>query len=418
MYKEEHLQAFWYKQAAELKKLHTHCGQAVELLNIGDFNYNQGPDFLNARIKIGEVEWAGHVELHVRTSDWLKHHHQQDTNYQNIILHVVWINDVNHFSLSPILELSKFVSIQQLDNCEYSATRYYLNCSSMAKTVINVSHAPLLQELGFKRLIYRKEMVLKLFHYYKLDYASALWRLIFRCFGRTTNADAFENLYTTTPIHVVRLYAFDPFMLEALLMGQANLITNVYKDAYATDLQKCYIVLKKRHDLKPINTNMKWLRMRPRNFPTIRIAQLAAFYHRHLSLVNELLEITDLEDIDKLFDIVVHPYWKRHFMLDQDSPEQEKVIGNGLRHQIVLHAFVPFLLAYGRHQEMNVYVDRAMDWVFKLIPEQNSLMQSFYDVGFKAANIFDTQALHELYLQHCLQKNCNNCTRGSQLFIS
>jgi hypothetical protein len=155
--------------------------------------------------------------------------------------------------------------------------------------------------------------------------------------------------------------------------------------------------------------------MRPRNFPTIRIAQLAAFYHRHLSLVNELLEITDLRDIDKLFDIVVHPYWKRHFLLDKDSPEVEKVIGNGLRQQIVLHAFVPFLLAYGRHQELNVYVNRAMNWVFKLNPEQNALMQTFYAVGFKAANIYDTQALYELYLQYCLQKNCKNCTRGSQL---
>lgn len=416
MFTEEHLQRFWYKQARGLQGLQTHCGQNVELVDIGSFNYHQGPDFMNARIKIGDVEWAGHVELHLRTSDWLKHLHQHDANYQNIILHVVWINDTSHYTLSPILELSKFASIQQLDNCELTLPRYHLPCSSKDSININVNKENFLYELGVKRLMYKKEMVLRYFHQSKFDFASVLWRLIFRCFGRITNADAFENLFTSTPIHILRLYAFDPIMIEALLMGQANLITEEHKEGYAANIFTSYNILKHRHGLKPISEKMKWLRMRPRNFPTIRIAQLAAFYHRHISLVHELLEIDDLSIIDKLFDIVIHPYWKRHYLLEKDSIEQEKIIGNGLRQQIILHAFVPFLLAYGKLHDQDVYVHRAMNWVFKLNAEHNVLIQAFNSVGFKSSNMFDTQALHELYLQHCLQKKCESCIRGSKIF--
>lgn len=416
MYTEEHLQAFWYKQAVGLKCLQTHCGQGIEIIDVGIFNYHQGPDFLNARIKIGEVEWAGHVELHLRTSDWLRHQHEHDANYQNIILHVVWVNDTSTFRLSAILELSKFIKIQQLDHCEYTANSYHIECSSQSKTLIQVNENPFFHALGLRRIMYKMDMVLKWFHQYKLDYASVLWRLIFRCFGRLTNADAFENVFTATPIHVLRLYAYDPILLEALLMGQANLIGKGCKDEYAANMNNCYNLLKKRHGLKPINEQMKWLRMRPRNFPTIRIAQLAAFFHAHLSLTHEILKFTDLQDIDRLFEIVIHPYWNSHFMFEKDSVEQEKIIGNGLRQQIILHAFIPFLMAYGKQQDQHMYVDRAMDWLFKLNSEQNALIHSFNSVGFKASSMFNTQALHELYLQYCLQKNCTSCPRGSQIY--
>lgn len=415
MITEAKLQAFWYEQAFGLKGLRTQCGQTVELLDIGLFNYHQGPDFLNARIKIDDVEWAGNVELHLKTSDWQKHQHHDDINFQSIILHVVWVNDNCHFSRSPILELSKFVQIHQLDN-SHCTLRYQLYCTAHDKTPIIVGDDPDLLDLGVKRLIYKKEIILNLFQEYKMDYARVLWLLIFRCFGRTTNADTFENLFKSTPIHVLRLYAFDPVMLEALLMGQANLIPEFNKDEYTKNMFRAYRLLKQRHLLKPITEQMKWLRMRPRNFPTIRIAQLAAFYHRHISLVNELLNLFNFEDIDKLFDVTIQPYWRRHFLFDKESTEQEKIIGNGLRRQIIFHAFLPFLLAYGSFHHQEDIVKRAMGWAYQLQPEQNSLVQLFYALGFKANNILETQALHQLYVQHCLSHSCVNCPRGSQIY--
>lgn len=416
MFSEEHLQSFWYKQALGLTGIKTVCGQSIHLINIGVFNHHQGPDFLQARIKIGDVEWVGDVELHIRTSDWLRHQHHEDANYQQVILHVVWINDSNSFTFSPILELSKFVKIQQLGNYDIIHANYHLHCFTQPNTLINISDYVFFSELGRKRMMDRKVMVLKMFKQAKLDFAFVLTRLVFRCFGRTTNADAFESLFLSIPIHLLRLYAFDQKMLEALLMGQANLLKDSFADDYAVKMNDLYLVLKTRHDLQPIRDQIKWLRMRPRNFPTIRIAQLSAFYHCHYALVQELIYIKELKDVDMLFEISLHSYWKNHFQFDECSSEQEKIIGSGFRQQIILHAFVPFLLAYGTLNEQAVIVERAMHWVSLLKPEQNTLVERFSSMGFKAKTIFETQALHELYLKYCLQKKCILCPRGSHLY--
>ena len=321
MIREEHLQRYWRDHAEALTGLKTVCEQALSIWEVGNFNFNQGPDFIDARIKVGTVEWAGNVELHIRTSDWIRHAHQDDENYHNIILHVVWINDHDDYQLSPLLELSNFVNIKDLMNRDEANTMYQFPCSSEFKFNLVIAEHKALHDLGMERLMRRKEEVLDLFEVHKHDYASVLWRLIFRSFGRSTNADSFEKLFLSIPIHVMRLYAYDKDLIESLLMGQSYLLQNDFKDDYPRSLYKNYQILSQRHGLIPINEKMKFLRMRPRNFPTVRLAQLAAFFHQHMSLFNTLLHIEEIKDLVQLFNIMPHPYWRNHFLFDKASVE-------------------------------------------------------------------------------------------------
>jgi len=393
----------------------TTCGQALLIIEPGQYNAHQGPDFTNARIKVGDVSWAGNIELHLRTSDWVRHAHHLDVNYQNIILHVVWVNDVANYTLSPLLELSKFIAVEQLQQDEDYSSSYHLPCNLNQRTPIQIAAHKDLQQLGIERLLFRKEQVSQMFHLHKLDYSSVLWRLIFRSFGRSTNADAFETLFLSIPIHVFRLYAFDVQLIEALMMGQSNLLDKQIIDDYPQTLLKQYVILKHRHGLHPIAVKMKFLRMRPRNFPTIRLAQLAAFFHRNISIVKQLLTIEDWKEIDDLFDIAPHPYWHTHFLFDRNSIHLYKEIGQTVRQQTIVNAFIPFLMAYAEINNISSCKEKALRWLEELRPEQDALIRMYAEIGFKAHAILDTQSLHELYQRYCLHKKCSSCVRGKIL---
>jgi hypothetical protein len=415
MIREEHLQQYWRNHAEGLTSLKTVCGQVLSICDVGNFNYDQGPDFVDARIKVGAVEWAGNVELHIRTSDWTKHAHQHDENYHTIILHVVWINDYDEYHISPILELSKFVCIEDLMIRDEVNILYQFPCSSNYKFTIVVDEHKALHDLGIERLMRRKEEVMHLFRVHKYDYSSVLWRLIFRSFGRSTNADSFEKLFLSIPIHVLRLYAFDQHSIESLLFGQSSLLQNDFKDEYPRALYKNYQVLSQRHGLNPINEKMKFLRMRPRNFPTIRLAQLAVFFHQHMSLFNSLLHIEEIKDLVKIFNITPHSYWHNHFVFEKASIEQVKEVGYSIRQQIILNAFIPLLMGYGQTHCDFSSVQKAKQWLTALKPEDDAMVQSFNSLGFRAKSIIDSQALHELYNRNCITLKCEDCIRGKAI---
>jgi hypothetical protein len=413
MINEAQLQSFWRIKSINLKNIKTTCGQTLVIIEPGQYNAHQGPDFKNARINVDNIEWVGNIELHVRSSDWKKHAHQKDINYKNIILHVVWVNDTADYTLSLLLELSKFIEKEQLLQEVDILSTYHLHCSLRETTPIKVAEHKDLYQLGLERMIQRKEHVEQLFHLHKLDYSSVLWRLIFRSFGRSTNADAFESIFLSIPMHVLRLYAFDLNMIEALIMGQSNLLQHQFMDEYPQKLYKQYVLLKHRHGLDPIDEKLKFLRMRPRNFPTIRLAQLAAFFHRNMSLAHILLSIENLKEINYLFDVTPHLYWHTHFLFDRKSIHQNKEIGNAVRQQILLNAFIPFLLAYAEIHNASNYEEKAMRWLKELRPENDALIRMYSTLGFGVHSILDTQSLHELYLRYCLSKKCSSCLRGN-----
>jgi hypothetical protein len=201
-------------------------------------------------------------------------------------------------------------------------------------------------------------------------------------------------------------------------MGQANLLSGSFVDDYPQNLFNQYQLLKHRHGLRPIHQQMYFLRLRPRNFPTIRLSQLAAFFHHNMALVKQVLSIDDQKEFMQLFDVQHHPYWDNHYFFDRISLTQRKEIGNGMRQQIIINAIIPFLLAYG---EMNFHArstDKALAWINQIKPERDSIIDSFHAVGFQAKTGLHTQALHELYKSHCLQKNCADCVRGKLIGLA
>ena len=415
MFHEYELQQFWLHNAIFLEGLTTINGQPLKVIHPGFLNLHQGPDFTNARIKIGDVVWVGKIEVHVHASDWVKHFHHVDNHYQSIILHVVWKNDLPEFDVSPVLELSRFVDKDSLLNRPDATQASVLHCSVERFIRIGVSDYEELFGLGFKRLSRLKERVLQYLSENKNDFSATLWFLVFRSFGRSTNADYFESLFNSIPIHYLRLYGFESKKIEALFFGQAGLLHDKFEDDYPQQLYQEYLQLKSRHNLKPILGKIKFLRMRPRNFPTIRIAQLSAFYQKHMALVKVLLTVDEIEKVFQLFDVSHHRYWENHFLFDRLSVDQHKEIGYGLRQQIILNAFIPFLMAYGEYHSQYNLVQKAMNWMTKLKPEQNSIISEFSKIGFCSNSMIDTQSLLELYASKCIHNRCSECIRGKLL---
>jgi len=415
MFNELQLQQFWFRKSVSTKGLKTLCGKPLSVIDPGIWNSNQGPDFIFSKIKIGEVEWVGNVEIHIFCSDWFKHKHEDDINYARIILHVVWKNDITNFNSSPVLELSSCIDPFTILNDLQLSKRPILNCSLVDKFELDESAHKAIYTMGEKRIERKKARVLDLFQACGNDFSSVLWLLVFRSFGSVHNAGGFESLFNSIPIHLLRLYGYDTVRLNALLFGQAKLIDQGVYDNYPQSLWNEYLHLQKKFKLVNMTEQMFFLRMRPRNFPTIRLAQLSAFYNKNMSLTSVLLQTNLHTDLFKLFQINLHDYWYDHYLFDRKSSPVEKQVGQTLIHQTILNAFIPFLLAYGQFTGDKNQVQKAKNWLAVLGPEINSLSQTFLKLGFRANSVGDTQGIVELYQSLCLKNLCALCPRGRKI---
>lgn len=415
MFNELQLQQFWFRHSVSIKGLKTICGKPLSVIDPGIWNNNQGPDFIFSKIKIGEVEWVGNVEIHIFCSDWFKHKHEEDINYARIILHVVWKNDITDFVSSPILELSSCIDINSILNDLQLSKHPMLSCSLAGIFDLGESAHKEVYKMGEKRIERKTKRILDLFQACGNDFSSVLWQHVFRSFGGVHNAGAFESLFTSIPIHVLRLYSYDSFKLNALLFGQAKLIDQGLSDNYPKSLWHEYLQLQKKFKLVSIKENMHFLRMRPRNFPSIRLAQLSAFYNKNMSLTSVLLQTELHTDLFKLFQVNHHDYWHEHYLFDRKSSPLEKLLGKSLILQTILNAFIPFLLAYGQFTGNQQQVQKAKNWLTILGPEINSLSKVFLKLGFRASSVHDTQGMVELYHNFCLRQLCGLCPRGSRI---
>ena len=415
MFNELQLQQFWFRHSVSFMDLKTSCGKPLTVIDPGIWNTNQGPDFLFSKIRIGEVEWVGNIEIHIYCSDWFKHKHDVDINYARIILHVVWKNDITDFVSSPVLELSNCIDPFLFFNDLPLSKRTILNCSFSDVIELNESDHKAVYEIGEMRIERKTSRILDQFNLCGNDFSRVLWLLVFRSFGSVHNAGAFESLFKSIPIHLLRLYGYDSFKLNALLFGQAKLIDQGLSDNYPQSLWNEYLQLQKKFKLVSINEQMYFLRMRPRNFPTIRLAQLSAFYNKNMSLTSILLQTNLHTDLYKLFQINHEEYWYEHYVFDRKSSPLIKQVGESLIHQTILNAFIPFLLAYGQYTGDVTQVQKAKKWMSLLGPEINSLSQSFLKLGFRANSVVDTQGMVEIYQNLCLKNLCRLCPRGSMI---
>jgi hypothetical protein len=410
------LQYIWQLQYFNQNELTTGDGESLSILHPGIINTNQGPDFLNAKIKVNNTIWAGSIELHVLSSDWNSHQHSFDKNYANIILHVVWQNDINLQVSFPVLELQSLVSkilLQKFD--ELMNAKSFIACETMISNVTPIIWVAWKERLLVERMQRKAAVILEYLSCNNNHWEETFWWLIARNFGNTVNADSFEKLARSLPIGLLAKHKNQIHQTEALLFGQAGLLEDDFHEAYPKLLQKEYRFFKKKYQLYPRPLPLYFLRMRPSNFPTLRLAQLSMLIHSSVHLFSMVKETILLDDVKKLLAVTANDYWHYHYIFDEVSIFREKNIGKQMIHSVLINTIVPILFAYGHHHGETKYKDRAMLWLEQIAEENNSITNGFVRLGIENRNAFDSQALIQLKNDYCNQKRCLECAVGNKL---
>jgi hypothetical protein len=413
---EKLLQFIWQSQYFDQRHLQTSTGEKISILNKGNFNRDQGPDFLNGRIRIGRTEWAGSIELHVKSSDWTLHQHSQDPMYKNVILHVVWVND-REINLSfPVLELESRVSVLLLENYDrLMQSPAFIPCDKQIAAVPYLHFTSWKQRLLVERLQQKALHIEQLLSETNQHWEEVFWWLLARNFGIKVNADAFERIARTIPIGLLAKHKNQIQQMEALLLGQAAILDKHFTEAYPKMLRKEYEFLRKKYGLKKAHAPLNYLRMRPANFPSIRFAQLAMLIHQSSHLFSVLKEATSISELEKLLTVTANDYWHYHYMPDMPGDYLRKTLGKQMVHNIIINTVVPVLYTYGYIHNNEACKEKALRWMEQLSAEQNIITRGFAGLGITNKTAFDSQALIQLKREYCDQKACLQCSVGNWL---
>jgi len=420
MMKEDLLQYIWKFQYFNSNELVTVHGDKIQIINPGFHNLNQGPDFLEAKIKINETLWAGNIELHVNSSDWNLHGHSSDGNFNNIMLHVVWyhdleIEDVNGNNLAT-LELQSRVSKLLLEKYrQLMDVAESIPCEKQLHKINELTLSSWKQRLVAERLITRSQKILGILKETNQHWEETFWWLIAANFGLKVNAEMFQRIAKTIPVSVLAKHKNNIIQLEALLFGQAGLLKNDFTESYAVMLQKEYRFYQKKYQLKAVDGEMYFLRMRPANFPTIRLAQLAMIIQQSEHLFSKIKETNSILEIKKMFSVSANDFWNYHYSFEHETGYKLKTLGKQMVDNIIINTIVPILFSYGLQNKEEVYKEKAISWLEEISSEKNYITSGFEKIGFANKNAFDSQALLQLRNEYCNNKFCLQCAIGNSL---
>ena len=409
------LQFIWQFQYFNLADLRLVTGEPLQIIFQGHFNTNQGPDFLEAKIRIGETTWAGNIELHLDEEDWVRHEHQHDPNFQNIILHVIW-NTTRHQLLLPTLELNDRVSKLLLHRYEELMFHPgFIPCASAARDVPVIVWQSWKERLLAERLDRRSGIIKEYLLQSNDHWEEVFWWMIARNFGMKVNAEAFEAIARSIPLNLLAKHKNQIHQLESFLFGQAGLLNREFEEDYPFMLRKEYQFYRKKYKLQPINHPIHLLRMRPGNFPTVRLAQLAMLIHHSLHLFSVIKEVENIRDLQSAFLVTANDYWHYHYLFDEACAYKEKKIGEDMFNNIIINTIAPVLFAYGQHYHLIQFRNKAIEWLLQSLPEKNVVTRNWESIGIPNKNAWDSQALIELKKQYCDAKRCLECAVGNQL---
>jgi len=414
---EEFLYYIWQNRLFN-RPLSTTEGLPVEVLFAGERNRDSGPDFLYARIRIDKTEWAGNVEIHLKTSDWFKHRHHFDKAYENVILHVVYEDDGENEKLSmPVLEIKDFFDHHVYENYLWLMNSgHTIPCQPLLERLATLDHFLWLDRLMTDRLMERTKIIITELKDKGVGLNEIFYRKLARSFGFKVNGEPFELLASSLPLTLIQKYADSLFQLEALLFGNSGLLTGTLKDEYLRQLKQEYTFLKQKHHLKTLDPSLwKFMRMRPVNFPTIRIAQFSALIHSLGGQVSKLTEVEKLASLKGLLKVKASSYWNDHYRMQVFSKGKEKVLGEASVNLLLINAVIPFIFIYGKLYGKNDLVDRALAWLEQLPPEKNRITEMYHKLGFPLINAMNSQALLYLKKYYCDNKNCLRCALGNKL---
>ena len=413
---EKLFQYIWQFQYYNNNELRSIEGDILQINHPGYLNTNQGPDFLEANIKVADTTWAGNIELHLKSSDWNTHKHSDDSNYKNIILHVVWEDDVNLGLPFPVLELQNRVSkflLKRYD--ELMNATAFIPCEKSIQQVNMLTWKSWKDRLLAERLQNKAAIIFEQLAANNNHWEETFWWLLANNFGIKVNRDAFEKIARSLPVNILAKHKNQIHQLEALLFGQAGLLENNFADTYPAMLQKEYLFYKAKYKLQPIQASLFFLRMRPANFPSVRLAQLAMLINKSTSLFSVIKESHSLKEIKELLNVTANDYWHYHYLFDEASAFKEKKLGTQMINNILINTIIPIVFAYGLYNQEETYKSKALQWFEEIAPEKNNITNAWAGLGIENKNAFDSQALIQLKNEYCNKKRCLKCAVGNRL---
>jgi Protein of unknown function (DUF2851) len=420
--KEDFLQFIWKNKLFQSDSLWTNEGESVRIENPGRHNTNAGPDFFDARIKIGDTLWAGNIEIHLKASDWNRHGHESDPAYRNTILHVVAVLDMQIYN-----DLGSAIPTLVIKWPEWIAHNYemlikshdWIGCASVLYQVDPFRIRFFLNGLAIERLTQKIESITKVLAETREDWSETFYCMIARCFGLKENAQPFEMVARSLPQSILSHHQDSLFQLEALLFGQAGLLgEELFGDDYYLDLRTEYRFLALKYGLRPIDGYLwKFMRMHPLNFPTLRIAQFASLIFHSRNLFSAVVEASDLHELKNIFTLTASPYWDSHYSFNKPSSYKTKVFGDEVFRLVLINVVVPFFFLYGDNQNKLILKDKALGILEQLPAEKNRWINRWAESGVVASNALESQALLQLQRNYCEPRRCLNCTIGHKLIL-
>jgi hypothetical protein len=413
---EQLLQFIWQHSLYNPTQLYTVDGEIVTIVHPGSLNTNAGPDFLDARVRIDDTLLAGNIELHILTSDWQKHGHSNDAAYNNVILHVVYENDIAEPEAGiPLLILKDHIAISVLNQYEsLSAVATNIPCATQLPTVRDITKeawlSRLLVERWEEKLVSWKELLDESVE----DWRNLLYWRMAANFGFKINAEPFLQLARSLPLNILAKHKDNKVQIEALLFGQSGMLDKEFKDEYPNQLNIEYQYLRTKYKLQPLPAHLwKFLRLRPANFPTIRIAQFADLITRSLHLFSQLIECNDIKQISPLLQAEASEYWRTHYTFDELAEDAvSKKLGKSSIENIIINTVAPIQFLYAQRMGYSGMQERALQLLDTLKPEKNHITDEWAGYKWPSKNASESQAHIQLYNNYCLPKKCLQCAIG------
>ena len=423
---EQLLHYIWKHRILPLHELRTTDGRAVEIIDPGLHNTHSGPDFFNAKLRIDGTMWVGNVEIHERSADWFMHSHDQDPAYNNVVLHVASVIDADVVtadgSRPPQMELHVPPYVMQ-NYRRLLAADHYPPCRETVMQLPRLTIHSWMSALGAERLSDKCAAIEQRVRAAGGSWEQAFFATIARSFGFGVNSEAFEQWAAQLPFMQVAHHRDDPFQVEALFIGSAGLLDTsqmnerqraaATADPYFVRLRNEWEYLAHKFSLTAMQRQTwRFLRLRPQNFPYIRLSQLAQLYcSRHADL-SRIVTCASLSDMREALQTEVSSYWRTHYTFGNESRSNAKHLSSASIDLLIINAIVPMLYAYGRHRKDELLMARANDLLQSLPPEDNTHIRLWQECGITADNAADTQSLIQLHARYCERKDCLRCRFG------
>ena len=421
--KEDFLHYLWRFKKFEVINLKTTQNEQLTIIKTGDYLELAGPDFFNAQIKIGEQKWAGNVEIHLKSSDWYVHGHENDAAYENVILHVVWEHDTEIFGKNnreiPVLVLKNYVSSEIVSNYKALLTpKSWISCEKDIDKIDDFTFKNWQERLFFDRLERKSKFIYDLLEETNQDWEAVLFSLLAKNFGLNTNGNSFLQIANSIPFSIIRKESFEVENLEALLLGTSRLLDDEKEDTYFTDLKLRYYYLITKYQLEKRHIDaVQFFKHRPDNFPTIRLSQLANLYHKHQNLFSKIIEIRSVKSVYDLLSVSASLYWQNHYQFDKESIKKPKLLSKSFLDLIIINTIIPIQFAYSSTRGESI-TEELIAFMNEVTPEKNAIIDKFQSFGISSKNAFETQTLLELKNEYCNHKACLKCALGMELLKS